>query len=209
MDRCHRLKKECRSTAHARRRSPRKPAVSRTARLEEKLDSLVSLIKAGAQSNQVVSPAITAAIENFTTYDTARNVPVLTPASTDDSISSSYNHPLHTGFHDTGSKASPVEANEHLRRFQIDYSKYFPFIYIPSTTSAQQLQQERPFLWLCIMAVTSKSMSQQQMFGSEIRQTISREMVVESSKNIELLLGILLFISWYVLAKFEQQMLTS
>ncbi|KAE9369122.1 hypothetical protein N431DRAFT_412898 [Stipitochalara longipes BDJ] len=195
--RCHRLKKECHPTATARLRSPRKPPVSRTARLEEKLDSLVSLItsKAGAQSSEAISSALTAAIENPTPHDTARTIPVLTPASTEDSMSSQYSLFMHTGIHDPGSKLTPVEAEEYLRDFQMN-SKYFPFIYIPSTTSAQQLQQERPFLWLCMMAVSSKSTPQQQVFGSKIKQRISQEVVVESSKNLELLLGILIFIGW-------------
>jgi hypothetical protein len=47
------------------------------------------------------------------------------------------------------------------------------------------------------MAVGSKSKSQQQVLGSKIRQKIAQELVVQSEKNIDLLLGILAFIGWY------------
>jgi hypothetical protein len=200
--RCRRLKKECRPPAAVRHRSPRKPAVSRTARLEEKLDSLVSLIKAGSQSNEVISSALTAAIENSTPYDTVLNVPVLTPVSTDDSMGSAYSLAVHTGLRDNSTKPSLVQAEEYLRSFQINNLQYFPFMYIPPTTSAQQLQQEKPFLWLCIMAVSSKSTSQQQALGSEIRHAVAHEVVVQLSRNLEFLLGILIFIAWYVLIEF-------
>jgi hypothetical protein len=195
--------------------------VSKTARLEAKLDGLVSLIKAGAQSGQVTpSPHVTAAMEDFMLNDNIRinantstqnqserglipsssndcihNVPVLTPA-TDYSTGSSYSLPP-SGPHDPDGEPSPVEVEEYLTNFRTYKLKYFPFIYIPSTTRAQQLRQERPFLWLCIMAVGSKSKSQQQVLGSKIRQKIAQELVVQSERNVDLLLGILAFIGWY------------
>ena len=92
---------------------------------------------------------------------------------------------------------SPIEAEEYLINFQTHKSIYFPFIHISPTTSAQELQLDRPFLWLCIMAVGSKSTSQQQFLGSRIRQTIALEMVVQSARNIDLLLGLLVFIGWH------------
>jgi hypothetical protein len=120
---------------------------------------------------------------------------MLTPA-TDASTGSPYNLSP-SGFDDTRGEPSPIEAEEHLITFQTDKSKYFPFIHIPAITIASQLRQERPLLWLCIMTVGSKSTSQQQVLGSKIRETIAREMVVQSEKNIDLLLGILTFIWWY------------
>ncbi|MCJ1399412.1 hypothetical protein MMC11_002614 [Xylographa trunciseda] len=109
-------------------------------------------------------------------------------------MGSSYK-PVSSGSIDTD-EPSLVEAEEYLLNFQTYKSKYFPFIYIPASTSAQQLRQERPFLWLGIMTVGSKSTSQQQRLGSRIRQTIAQEMVVQSAKNVDLLLGLLAFIGW-------------
>lgn len=180
--RCRRMNKECHPARTVRRRNPRRPAVSKTTRLEEKLDSLVSLIKAGAQSGAAITSRATAAIDDSMHYGATRmnvntpahqpkrgsvssssNVAVLTPA-TDDSMGSPYNLPT-PGFLDAGGEPSPVEAEEYLINFHTCKSKYFPFVAIPSNTGAQQLRQERPFLWLCIMAVSSKSTAQQQLLG--------------------------------------------
>jgi hypothetical protein len=219
--RCRRLNKDCHPAETIRRRNPRKSAVSKTARLEEKLDGLVSLIKAGAQPGAVISSTYaTAATDDITPYgvvrinaptstetqyerrfnssssnDHNRNVSALTPVI-DECSGSSYSLPFPT-FRDTGYEPSPVKAEEYLVNFQRHNSKYFPFIYIPSAIKAHQLQQERPFLWLCIMAVGSKSTSQQDVLGSKIRQTIAQELVFQSEKNIDLLLGLLTFIGWY------------
>lgn len=43
--RCHRLKKTCEPSAFDKRRGPKRQTASRSARLEEKLDGLVSLLR--------------------------------------------------------------------------------------------------------------------------------------------------------------------
>lgn len=123
-----------------------------------------------------------------------RNVPILGPATTD-VTGFSYSLPPFT-FRDVY-EPSPVEAEDYIINFKTCKSKYFPFVYIPSTTSAQHLRQERPFLWFSVMTVGSKSTSQQQVLGSKIRQMIAQEMVVQSEKNVDLLTGLLIFIGWY------------
>lgn len=215
------MNKECRPAETVRRRNPRKPAVSKTTRLEEKLDDLVSLIKAGAHPSTVnASPYSNASPDNSTYYvatekiastltrnepergifsnssnNYIHNIQALTPVS-DDYTGSSY-HILPSGSSDTSGEPSPVEAEQNLLHFQTYKSKYFPFMSLPSTTTAKQLRQDRPFLWLCIMAVGSKSTSQQQALGSRIRQTIAQELVVQSERSIDHLLGLLTFIGWY------------
>ncbi len=135
--RCRRLNRECRPAQSVRRRSPRKPAVSKTARLEEKLDGLVSLIKAGAQSGAVSTYQFQRASVSTNSHDYVRNVPVLTP-DTDDFMDSSYNL-LPSSLYYTNGEPSPAIAEEYLVNFRTYISKYSPFIYIPSTTTAQQL----------------------------------------------------------------------
>lgn len=49
-ERCHRLSRDCHSSAPVRKRIARRPA-NKTARLEEKLDDLVTLLKAQATGN--------------------------------------------------------------------------------------------------------------------------------------------------------------
>jgi hypothetical protein len=207
--RCHRLNKECRPSETVRRRNAKRPAVSKTARLEEKLDGLVSLLQAGAPSGAVIASPPTTSSGEFTPYD-AIQMNASTPTynqSERDSVSSSSNDyirnamPATTDCTGSSYEPSPADAGECLLNFQTYKSKFFPFVTIPSTTTAQQLRYERPFLWLCIMTVGSKSMSQQKILGKIVRQTIAQEMVVESAKNIDFLLGLLAFIGWYAIFK--------
>lgn len=182
-------------------------------RLEEKLDDLVSLLQAREEPSTVIpslqsTPDGTILMKvNTTTTNQSemnsvlsssnshiRNVPILESATTD---VTSFSHSLPPFTFRDVDEPSPVEAEENLVNFKTCKSKYFPFVYIPSTTSAQHLRQEWPFLWLSIMTVGSKSTSQQQVLGSKIRQMIAQEMVVQSEKNLDLLLGLLTFIGWY------------
>ncbi|KAG0650461.1 hypothetical protein D0Z07_2967 [Hyphodiscus hymeniophilus] len=222
MVRCRRIDKECRPGETVRRRGHRKPAVSKASRLEEKLDSLVSLIKAGAQTGAVVTfpsvPPVTIGSNSCgnilmtagnsiltenksegspfssSSNEYTESVPVSTPA-TEDSASSSFNQ-ISSCYHATTGEPSPTEEAKYFSNFQTYKSKYFPYVYIPSTTTVHQLRQERPFLWLCIMAVGSDSISQQQVLSTKVRQTISQEMIAKSETNIDLLLGLLTFIGW-------------
>ena len=68
---------------------------------------------------------------------------------------------------------------------------------VPDATTAHELRRDRPFFWLCIMSVTSKSSVQQKALGREIRITMGREILVEGKNNLDLLLGIIVFVAWY------------
>lgn len=217
-ERCRRINKECRPAETVRRRNPRKPAVSKTTRLEKKLDDLVSLIKSGAQSGIVSTSHATTPVDddstpsgvetNISGHDRSERILVssnsneycrhtlqaLTPA-TDDYLDNSYSLPSSI-FHEISGEPSPVEAEEYLTHFQTHKSKFLPFVNIPSTINAKQLRQEQPFLWFCIMAVSSQSTAQQQLWGSKIRQTVAQQMVVQSVRNVDLLLGLLTFLGW-------------
>ena len=91
---------------------------------------------------------------------------------------------------------TPDEAEDYLKRFRPNITTYFPFILVPKSTTAQELRRDRPFLWLCIMSVASKSTVQQKALGREIKITMGREILVEGKNNIDLLLGILVFVAW-------------
>lgn len=192
----------------------------------------MSLIKAGVQYNAVnIYPETAAPMDDSEPYSGVRRHPKpptrnqsergsVSSSSIDHtntalasnlvatgSVASSYHTPISEG----SGEPSPAEAEEYLINFQTHKLKYFPCIHISSTTTAQQLRLERPFLWLCIMRLGSKSTSQQQLLGNTIRQTIAQEMAVRSEKNIDLLLGLLTFIGWYSIEhslKSEAQILT-
>lgn len=97
-----------------------------------------------------------------------------------------------------GVEPSSDEAEECLNIFRTHMMTYFPFIIIPGSTTAHELRHDRPFLWTCIMSISSKSSLQQMALAKEVRITMGREILVEGKNNLDLLLGILTFIAWYV-----------
>ncbi|EXJ81083.1 hypothetical protein A1O3_07371 [Capronia epimyces CBS 606.96] len=105
---------------------------------------------------------------------------------------------------DTGGEPSlspsPEEAEECLAIFRTQMLRYLAFLHLPPDMSAQQLHAQRPFLFLCITTVTTKSTEKRQAFGHEVRQTIARRMLIEDGQNIDididLLLGLLVFLAW-------------
>lgn len=92
---------------------------------------------------------------------------------------------------------SSDEAEECLKIFRQQMITYFPFIMVPEAITANELRRDRPFLWLCMMSVTSKSSESQKALGREVRITMGREILIEGRNNIDLLLGILVFVAWY------------
>ena len=190
-----------------RRRNPKKPSLIKTAQLEEKGDNLLSLLQAGAQSEALPHYRSNQINNNASLHiqsegksvasgldDHPPDLPVLTPGATDSEGTSSKS-PVSLLSNPVG--PSPVEAEQYLTTFHNYKAKYFPFVYIPSTTTAQQLRQERPFLWLCIMTIASRSTSHQQILGSQIQNVVAQEMLIKSGQSIDLLLGLLAYIGWY------------
>ena len=96
----------------------------------------------------------------------------------------------------SGLEPSPDEAEEFLRSFRPHMATTFPFIIIPESTTAGELRRYRPFLWLCVMSVATRFTVQQKALAKEIKITMGREMFVEGKNNIDLLLGMMVFVAW-------------
>ncbi|KAK0634547.1 hypothetical protein B0T17DRAFT_513611 [Bombardia bombarda] len=215
-ERCHRKSLECRPAVAVRRRNPAKTPISsrtREARLEAKLDGLISLMSARAPSIGDDSIGVGTSTRTASTASLDHTPPAFIPYNRQpeeaslpmDHLSGDNHHIPSPVFSTTAAAAAPAsllyepcpsEAEEHLANFRLNKLKYFPFVWIPATTSAAQLKQEKPFLWLCVMYAGSKSTAQQKMLAKVIRQTIAQEMVVASTANMDILLGTLAFIAW-------------
>lgn len=195
-----------------RRRNPKKPSVSETAQLKEKVDTLLSLLQtapqasalahhsSGQTSDEITLPIPSSEGASVTSAadDHLPGLPVLTP-ETSGSEGTLGDSPASLLSDAIGPSA--VEAEQYLTTFNTHKAKYFPFVYISSTVTAQQLRQERPFLWLCVMMIASRSTSQQQVLGSHIQHIIVQKMLLKSEQSIDLLLGLLAFIGWYAIPK--------
>ena len=260
--RCDRLNKLCQPTISIRKpKLVKKTPTNSTARLEEKLDGLFSLLKSGAEprvipdapsSNGLHTPAgshtdtqsegksgpdATPMVENSSlsyqqllcsvatngaTHDTgfattdprtgrlpdaaySKDVFVNPPSNffqpgrsappssaptaypTPDSTTASYPYP------------SLDEASDLLSIFEDQMLRYFPFMKMPSYKDPHDFRNQHPFLFLCIMAVTSKSTEQQVALGKEIRSTVGRKMLFESERTLDLLFGLLVYSGWLVI----------
>jgi hypothetical protein len=89
------------------------------------------------------------------------------------------------------------EAEEGLATFAAHMLKFFPFVYIPPNTTASELRVLRPFLVLCMAAISNKQAERQRELFSMMRATIAQKLVITVEPSIDLLLGLLTFLGWY------------
>ncbi|KAH8664342.1 hypothetical protein BX600DRAFT_550399 [Xylariales sp. PMI_506] len=121
------------------------------------------------------------------------NQNALTPASIPDSRSVSVSGSS------GGDLISPEEAEEILSTFRTEHLRLFPFIYIPPDMSAVQFQIKYPILWLVVRGICNRTMEGQSSFGLQAREIISRQVLVDGERNLDILYSIIAFVGWGVL----------
>ncbi|KAI1099117.1 hypothetical protein F4804DRAFT_322792 [Jackrogersella minutella] len=222
-ERCQRLGKQCVPSASVRKRAARRPAAERTAHLEEKLDDLVSILRAQAAggtspataayragaSDELPDAGISADSSAGATVDldpaidkiATSNHSMPIPPSAETAFCSRYasmnsypTPPSIASSQDAG--LSPAECEETLRIFQDQFLKFFPFIYFPPDLTATLLQQTRPFLWLNITCACAKSQARKSALSQKIREYVAQKVLVDLDRNIDLLLGIVTYLGW-------------
>jgi len=201
----------------------KRPSVMETSKLEQKLDGIVTLLKSATQGAPVVVNSSTiniplefgpssrngvddtaAAIDlSHHEHTYARQIPsvhdpgnFLTPIASSSSSSGSTLVNFQPPLLRLSLQPSPEDAELYLNKFRTDFAKHLPFIVISPSVTSYQLRQERPILWVCIMAVASSNSTQQIALSKEVRAIFGREALVERTKNIDLLLGILVYAIW-------------
>ncbi|CEO58808.1 hypothetical protein PMG11_03510 [Penicillium brasilianum] len=180
-ERCDRLKKTCLPGQSSRaRQAQRNNPIARLDQLEGKLDSLVSILGSGGGLSSP-SPS------------TNHVSPPISSASTSNSWGVS------TGPASLASTAAVEPSPEqHLSYFRNHLLKYFPFLHISPEAQAHQLSRDRPFLWLCLVAAASQSTQTKLALGDRIKQEVIRRIFLDNEPtiNIDLLLGLLIFLAW-------------
>ena len=208
-----------------RRRTVNKPSATKTQKLEEKLDGLFKLLQSSASITPTADLAASASTATTSAQPSPESLEshVANPKDVggpgaqrlNSSCGVRLNSPtiapdaayVISGTRSTiyqcadyspasGLEPSLDEAEAFLRRFRPHMATYFPFIIIPDSTTAQELRRYRPFLWLCLMSVASKSTAQQKALAKEMKITMGREVFVEGKNNIDLLLGMMVFVAW-------------
>jgi hypothetical protein len=80
-----------------------------------------------------------------------------------------------------------------LNRFRDEMSPFFPFVILSPSVTADQLREQRPFLFLCVMAISCHDTAQQLYFGKQVTKQLAERMVVNTERSLDLLLGILTY----------------
>ncbi|KAK8115246.1 hypothetical protein PG999_007315 [Apiospora kogelbergensis] len=195
--RCHRLNKPCVPMDSARKAAAQSNInpVDRIAQLESKLDGLITALCTGSIPPSGASPGVgdmagTNAAVPANGQSQAFSQPSAGASTTATSMAvagftstlPAQNTPVNT-MHQapaTGLVASdlPLDVEECLQTFCHSML--------------------RPFLLLCICAASSKSTDARAVLGERIKQTVADRLVVNSHGivNIDLLLGLLVFIAW-------------
>ncbi|PWY73034.1 hypothetical protein BO70DRAFT_381779 [Aspergillus heteromorphus CBS 117.55] len=180
-ERCSRLNKPClpgdsTRALNAQRNNP-------IARLEGKLDGLVSMMSGGHVMLNITPQA--------------GGADHLTPPISTSNASSPFSST--TAVSSTAAPSLPLDLSpeESLAKFRTQMLKYFPFLHLPA--DAQWLRRERPFLYLCIMTVSSPSTQTKLQLGERIKRTLTDRIFLDNDPaavNIDLLLGLLTFLAW-------------
>ncbi|KAH8668875.1 hypothetical protein BX600DRAFT_460872 [Xylariales sp. PMI_506] len=89
-----------------------------------------------------------------------------------------------------------AEAERILDTFKTYSRRFFPVVYFKPDISAVELQRDRPFLWLNIRATVSKSSEEAWALGEKIRRLLAHSAIVELDRELDLLLGLLIYLGW-------------
>ena len=90
---------------------------------------------------------------------------------------------------------TPEEAEIYLDKFR-GCLRNFPFMHIPHNQSAESLRLEKPFLFKCIMGISTMSIRQLQKIRDDIRKEAAQRVVVEHERSLDLLLGFICYVAW-------------
>ena len=89
-----------------------------------------------------------------------------------------------------------AELEECLQTYRTKMISYCPIVPIEATVTVKSMSKERPFLWLVIRAVCSKSLTRQRALELNVRQTLGREMLINGTRSMDMLMGVLVFAAW-------------
>jgi hypothetical protein len=210
----------------SKRPTPLASSASKTAALEDKLDGIVQMLQRSQAIQTQAAPMSSTegvgqspgqiyntnndSIEfnnlNFV-LNVAQTSSKTTPGPPTPATSYTSNPPGHMfSCLDGPSPASYVsrkypletggELEEYLQTYRTKMVPYFPIVPLEENITVQSISKERPFLWLVIRAVCSKSSARQRALELEARKTLGKEMLIEGARNLDLLLGTLVFAAW-------------
>ncbi|TVY39367.1 Transcriptional regulator [Lachnellula subtilissima] len=202
-ERCNRMRRECvMQVPIVRKRKAGKTSheaqSGRIVELEGRLNDLVSRLPlplSAEHTSPVFTPESTNTLSSgLSTFPNQGNPSAEGAADT---------QPDHgTGFGSTSSASdlprSTSNADELLDVFRQKLARQVPFIFVPGQMSALTLYRERPFLYQAIITVASYHDSVHQIdLGHQFLKHLTEHLVLQGHKNLDMLQGLLVYITWY------------
>jgi hypothetical protein len=181
---------------------------SRAVDLEEKIDGLMALLQnqtaEKAQSHGSNQPAAgistPASSQNRGCNGSSVGTPQIASPGHSDLLAvgeSAYHQKAQFDILKSAFEPQPHQAENCLAYFRSHMLTLFPFVYLSPDMTARQLREWYPFLWVNIMAVTAKHVTGQEFpITASIKQFVAHKVVVDNDANLDLLLGLLVFICW-------------
>ncbi len=80
--------------------------------------------------------------------------------------------------------------------FRSQKLKYFPFVRIPPSITPSQLREDRPLLWLSILAASVTSIARQRELAARFQRSIAETVVARHQRDLDVLLALLCFLGW-------------
>ncbi|RDL34975.1 uncharacterized protein BP5553_06906 [Venustampulla echinocandica] len=215
--RCAKEGKQCVFLEAKPRPKRAKNSRMRVAEMEERLDDLVALLTPNAQATkQVATQSGLATISPLKITDQALStlLPLEAPQlrSQDFSVPQHY-YPSTFSFADVvlGDLPDPIsksiisfeQAENSIQVFRSKAAR-FPFVLVSSQMSLDSLRRERPFLLLSILTFASqKNAKIQDQLELELKEYLSKKVIVNGEKSLDLLQGLLVYLAWGCLQELE------
>jgi hypothetical protein len=187
--------------------------------MEEKLDGLMALLtsrqagkdatplESSSTPSQPTTVSLPAADAQAFTHPFVSSVSSISSSRPDNfraqqplSAFNGFSFPNFDPFQDVISKGIVEfgQAEESIRFFQSKAS-HFPFVLVPPKMTLDSLRREKPFLLLSILSCAASSNEKlQDQLELELRESLSRRVIVNGEKSLDLLQGVLVYLTWYV-----------
>lgn len=93
---------------------------------------------------------------------------------------------------------SMSQANQMVQSF-CRRNEFFPFVVLSENTTAEELSQQRPFLLLSILVVTSDvNPVLQKSLDERFRKVVATRIVMQGEKSMDYLQGLITYLAWFV-----------
>ncbi|KAI8957604.1 hypothetical protein F5Y11DRAFT_77498 [Daldinia sp. FL1419] len=217
-DRCERLDKDCTNQIHKPRKK-RQSRPSKTAQLEERLNSLVDFIRANNSGDIPIPLRQVSGAESTSSSPKAAadETPIRSRDQTgvdtpNHSSSSSYKQPRaipdYYNEHaprvcvcrtQAGESPALLETDEVLLSIFVDeLVPNYPFVVFPPGLTASELASKYPFLFSTVRMIASyRNLSSLRSQNYFIMRHISEQMLMRSERSLEILQSILLVVGYY------------